>query len=110
MDTLTIYRNDTPTLKFTCTYQDTGEAIDLSEATLTLKCKTEDLATTVFTKSDESFDKTNASDGIVEVTLSAADTAAAYERAVAELEAYFSATARRLTLCRFRLNIVEDIA
>jgi len=110
MDTLTIYRNDTPTLKFTCTYQDTGEAIDLSAATLTLKCKTHDLAATIFTLSDDAFDKTDAADGIVEVTLGAADTAAAHERAIAELEAFFSANACRLTLCRFRLNIVEDIA
>ena len=34
------------------------EAIDLSTATLSLKCKTEDLATTVFTKSDSDFEKT----------------------------------------------------
>jgi len=110
MDTLTIYRNDTPTLKFTCTWKDTAEAIDLSAATLTLKCKTEDFATTIFTKADASFDKANAASGLVEVTLAAADTATAYQHAIAELEAYFSATVRRLTLCRFWLKIVEDIA
>jgi len=110
MDTLTVYQNDTPTLKFTCTYQDTGDAIDLSPATLTLKCKTEDLLTTVFTKSDGDFDKTDAANGIVQVGLDGDDTATARELTIAEVEAYFSSTSKRLTLCRFWINVVEDIA
>jgi hypothetical protein len=107
-DHIIVTQNDTPTLTFTCVYEDTGLPIDLSTATLLLVCKTADLVTTLFTKLDATFGKSQAASGIVTVVLSATDTAVAADRAVGELQATIGSTV--LTLSRFILTIRDDLA
>jgi len=72
-----IKQGESLTLSFVYTNKTTGEALDMSDYTMTLTVKNDPNQTTAdITKADATWDKTDAASGIMAITLSASDTAA----------------------------------
>lgn len=90
MPTITIKQGETKTLKFTVTSD--GEAVDLTDATLTFAIKTLKTDTEyILEKENADFDRSSSSDGIVKVSLSSEDTDREAGRYYGEFQTAFEA-------------------
>lgn len=75
MESINMRKGETKTIVFTVTDEDTGDPTPLTDATFTFKVKKSNLdEDAVLTKEDESFDKAQAADGIVELPIEEDDT------------------------------------
>lgn len=93
MSTVNLKAGEAKTIRFTVT-DTSGAAVDLSSTTLALvvkKRKSSDVSADI-TKSDGSFDKTQAASGIVDVNISSSDSSLPAANYVGELKITFSAT------------------
>lgn len=84
-------KGEAKTLTFTIKNRKTGEVIDVSSATQTFIVKSSKTDVSgIIEKTDSDFTKTNASNGIVSVTLSTTDTDMTAGTYIAELKTHFS--------------------
>ena len=91
MADLTLQKGEGKVITLTFT-DDDGDAVDVSEATMTFVLKQSFTSTALVTVEDASFDKTDAGDGVVTFPLSTTNTTQTAGLYLAQVKAAWSAT------------------